>query len=256
MKKSGVVLTGEQMKVAGELEVRVKSGEQTGLFTLYVVEGAGPTLVGREWLRQIRYSIGLLSKQQGQGRLEDLLEHYSAVFQEEVGVMNTFEAHLQLKPESVPKLHKHRPVPFAIKQAIEDELDRLEKAGIIEKVTHSPWASPIVPVPKGDGRIRLCGDYKATLNSSLEVDQYPLPCPEDIFASLAGGQKFTTLDLTNAYQQMKLDLPSWLLSILTVGCTDTQDFLLVWLRHLLSSRRPWTQSCKDYHMWPATSTIF
>ena len=208
MKKSGVVLTtysGEQMKVAGKLEVRVKYGE---LFTLYVVEGAGPTLVGRDWLRQIRYSIGLLSKQQGQGRLEDLLELYSAVFQEEVGVMNTFEAHLQLKPESVPKFHKHRPVPFAIKQAIEDELDRLEKAGIIEKVTHSQWASPIVPVPKGDGRIRLCGDYKATLNSSLEVDQYPLPRPEDIFASLAGGQKFTTLDLTNAYQQMKLDLPS------------------------------------------------
>ena len=214
MKKSGVVLTtysGEQMKVAGKLEVRVKYGEQTGLFTLYVVEGAGPTLVGRDWLRQIRldwYSIGLLSKQQGQGRLEDLLELYSAVFQEEVGVMNTFEAHLQLKPESVPKFHKHRPVPFAIKQATEDELDRLEKAGIIEKVTHSQWASPIVPVPKGDGRIRLCGDYKATLNSSLEVDQYPLPRPEDIFASLAGGQKFTTLDLTNAYQQMKLDLPS------------------------------------------------
>ena len=159
MKKSGVVLTtysGEQMKVAGELEVRVKYGEQTGLFTLYVVEGAGPTLVGRDWLRQIRldwYSVGLLSKQQGQGRLEDLLERYSAVFQEEVGVMNTFEAHLQLKPESVPKFHKHRPVPFAI----EDELDRLEKAGIIEKVTHSQWASPIVPVPKGDGRIRLCG---------------------------------------------------------------------------------------------------
>ena len=37
----------------------------------------------------------------------------------------------------------------------------------------------------------MCGDYKVTLNPTLKVDQYPLPKPQDFFASLAGGQKFT-----------------------------------------------------------------
>ncbi len=69
----------------------------------------------------------------------------------------------------------------------------------------SEWAAPIVPVPKKDGRIRICGDYKVTINRHLEVEQYPLPKPEDLFASLSGGQRFTKLDLTHAYQQMMLE---------------------------------------------------
>jgi len=66
--------------------------------------------------------------------------------------------------------------------------DRLESAGIIEKVEYSEWAAPVVPVPKGDGRLRLCGDYKITINPQLVVDKYPLPRPEDLMSRLAGGQ--------------------------------------------------------------------
>ena len=119
--------------------------------------------------------------------------------------MNTFEASLHLKPGATPKFLKARSVPFAMKEAIEAELDRLERAGVVEKVTHSKWAAPVVPVPKGDGRLRLCGDYKVTINPALEVDQYPLPKPDDLFATLAGGKRFTKIDLTQAYQQMALD---------------------------------------------------
>ena len=60
-------------------------------------------------------------------------------------------------------------------------------------------------VPKRDGKIRICGDYKVTINSSLDVDQYPLPKPDHLFATLAGGKKFTKLDLSQAYQQLLLD---------------------------------------------------
>ena len=91
-----------------------------------------------------------------------------------------------------------------MKETIERELDRLESSGIIEKVTYSPWAAPVVPVRKGDGHIRLCGDYKVTINPELEIDKYPLPKPEEIFATLAGGKIFSKIDLTHAYQQMRL----------------------------------------------------
>jgi len=88
---------------------------------------------------------------------------------------------------------------------MEIELDRLEAAGIIEKVEHSDWAVPVVPVPKGDGKLRLCGDYKVTINPQLLVDKYPLPRPEDLMSRLAGGKKFSKLDLSQAYQQVTLD---------------------------------------------------
>ena len=76
-----------------------------------------------------------------------------------------------------------------MKPLVEDELDRLEKMGVLEKVSYSQWATPVVVVPKKDGRVRLCGDYKVTLNQALDVEQYPLPKPEELFAALAGGEK-------------------------------------------------------------------
>ena len=73
---------------------------------------------------------------------------------------------------------------------------------------HSEWASPIVPVSKKDGTLRVYGDYKVTLNGALQVDQYPLPCLNDLFTCLTGSTKFTKLDLSAAYQQLSLDTES------------------------------------------------
>lgn len=76
---------------------------------------------------------------------------------------------------------------------------------MITPVEHSDWATPVVPVNKKDGSGRLCGDFKVTLNSQLCVDKYPVPRIEDLFASLAGGQHFSKLDLANAYLQMEVE---------------------------------------------------
>ncbi len=66
-------------------------------------------------------------------------------------------------------------MPFALKDVVGQELDRLEEQGALRKVEFSEWAAPIVTVPKKEGRIRICGDYKITINQALTVDQYPLP---------------------------------------------------------------------------------
>ena len=56
-----------------------------------------------------------------------------------------------------------------------------------------------------DGSIRICGDFRLTINQAAPCEKYPLPKINDIFASLAGGQLFTKLDLSQAYQQVALD---------------------------------------------------
>ena len=63
----------------------------------------------------------------------------------------------------------------------------------------------MVVVPKGDGCLRVCGDYKQTINPVMVVDQYPLPRVEDLMSQLSGGQKFSKIDLSQAYQQVQLD---------------------------------------------------
>ncbi|GFU22175.1 uncharacterized protein K02A2.6 [Trichonephila clavipes] len=72
------------------------------------------------------------------------------------------------------------------------------------KVDSSEWATPVVPVVKSDGSIRLCADYSVTLNPNLIVPQHPLPRLDEIFGSLNGGKQFTKLDFKHAYLQMKV----------------------------------------------------
>lgn len=55
----------------------------------------------------------------------------------------------------------------------------------------SEWAAPVVPILKPDGIIRLCGDYKLTINSFLS-GAVPIPKVEDLLSTLTGGQQFTT----------------------------------------------------------------
>ena len=211
IRKTTVVLrtyTSEVIPVRGEVQVNVTYGEQKKLLTLNVTKQEGPCLLGREWLTSIRLDwkmIGLATVDKVQTRLHEMLKRYSEVFQDDLGTMKEIKAELKLKENASPKFHRPRTVPFALKGAVEQELTRLEDKGILKKVSHSSWAAPIVPVPKKDGKVRVCGDYKVTVNPCLDVDQYPLPKSDDLFATLANGKTFSKLDLSQAYQQMVLD---------------------------------------------------
>ena len=69
-------------------------------------------------------------------------------------------------------------MPYALREPIEKELNRLVQQGVLEKIEYSEWAAPIVAVMKPDGNVRICGDYKVTINQYLEVDKHPLPKAE------------------------------------------------------------------------------
>ena len=140
--------------------------------------------------------------------VDELITRHSDLFKDELGTVKAYRAKLHVKLETIPKFCKARPVSFTIKSAIESELDQLQSNGIITKVLYSKWTAPIVPVPKKNGRFHICGYYTVTVNPTLDVDQYPLPKPEDLFTSLAGGKKLTTLDLSQAYQQIMFDAVS------------------------------------------------
>ena len=92
-----------------------------------------------------------------------------------------------------------------MKEKIEKELDRLMSLGILEPRQFSEWSSPIVPVLKSDGSVRICGDFKVTLNSVSKLDCHLIPRIKDLFATLGGGKLFSKLDMSQAYQQLELD---------------------------------------------------
>ena len=92
---------------------------------------------------------------------------------------------------------------------MEEELDRLVAEGPLKPVEYSDWAAPIIAVVKSDKKsVRICGDFKVTVNPVSKLHRYPIPKIEDLFAMLDGGKLFTKLDLSQTYQQLNLDANS------------------------------------------------
>ena len=112
---------------------------------------------------------------------------------------------IHLKDDATPVFMQSRPVPYALRKGIEAELERLENEGTIKPVEFSDWATPIVPIMKSDSSLRICGDYKLTVNKVSRLDSYPIPKVDELFTKLAGGQKYSELDLSHAYEQILLD---------------------------------------------------
>ena len=88
-------------------------------------------------------------------------------------------------------------LPFNMREHLKKELDEMMAQGIIEE-SDSPWASPMLYVPKADGTHRLVVDFRR-LNAVSKPDIYPLPRINDVIAALHGAKYFTSLDLKKKF---------------------------------------------------------
>ena len=168
------------------------------------------TLLGRNWLQHVKLTWKEIFKVQtveelDQDQLKEILAKYEAVFDGKLGQVKGTYATLYVDLEAKLRYFKPRSVPYTLKKKIEDELGRLEKEGTISPVDFSEWVTPIVPILKSDPSVCISGDYKVTINPVTKLDNYPIPKTEDLYATLGGGESYTKLDLSQAYQQLLLD---------------------------------------------------
>ena len=157
---------------------------------------------------------------------------FPKVFSQRLGCLKDIKVNIPIVEDAKPKFFKARPVPYSLRKRVDDELEKLEKQNVWKKVKYSRWAAPIVVVLKDakdpSGPIRICGDYKVTVNAAAPCDTYPIPNTSEQLATLAGGEKFSKIDLSQAYQQIELDEESK--ELLTVNthrglyCPDRLQF--------------------------------
>jgi len=117
------------------------------------------------------------------------------------------KASMRLKPDAQPIFCGARKVPIAIKDAVEQEIRRLVKIGILEPCPSGGVenASPVVWVKKRDGTLRMCADYKVHVNDKIMSETFPIPSIEEAFQGLAKSSYFAKIDLKSAYWQIELD---------------------------------------------------
>ncbi|XP_055903972.1 uncharacterized protein K02A2.6-like [Eupeodes corollae] len=133
------------------------------------------------------------------------MNKYSTIFEQRVGCIPNVVCSLKIKEKTKPIYVREREVPFALREKVEKELDELENDGIISKVNTSDWGSPLVIIPKPDGKVRLCVDYKVGVNPQLETAHYPIKRIDELLNQLRNSKYFCRLDLYKAYLHVLVD---------------------------------------------------
>ncbi|KAI2644445.1 Retrovirus-related Pol polyprotein from transposon 17.6 [Labeo rohita] len=133
--------------------------------------------------------------------LQHLVGQFQDVFSSRPGQTNVIQHDIRTPPGVIVRQRPYR-VPEARRQAIEEEIQEMLKLGVIEP-SRSPWSSPIVMVPKPDGTLRFCNDFRR-LNEVSQFDGYPMPRVDELLDRLGRARYITTLDLTKGYWQVPL----------------------------------------------------
>lgn len=143
------------------------------------------------------------------------MEELSDIFSPTIRSIQGVKAHIQLKRDAAPRFRKARPVALALKEKVKTSLEKMVQTGTLAPIRYSEWASPMVTVPKPGGELRLCANYISTLADQVDVEEYPLPHPDELFAKLASKKYYSRMDLRTCFEQFELDEDSK--KILTVN---------------------------------------
>ena len=136
---------------------------------------------------------------------EDVLLSFKPIFSAsnfDIGHCNDFLFTIHTTNKS-PICLPSRRVPLHLQNKVDSMIEEMLDAKIICE-SSSPYNSPLVIVPKKDGNIRLCIDYRA-LNKVTDREQFHIPDSNEIFDQLGGNKYFSSLDLSKGYYQIGLD---------------------------------------------------
>lgn len=204
------VVTGESVSVLGFFNACVLYGNSEYYLDLFVIRSKTEfvPLCGRNWLNVIfsnwrdyfsLKSVCMTSVE------NELIEQFPTVFDNNFdSVIKNHVAEIIVEEKATPIFHKAYTVPYGLRDKVNSELDRLIEKKILVPVKFSEWASPIVPVEKKDGSIRICIDCKATVNKYVKTDHYSFPRMDEILSSFYDCECFCILDLAGAFQQLAL----------------------------------------------------
>ena len=121
---------------------------------------------------------------------------------EKLGPRRTFDHAIDLKPGAEPPWGPIYPMSAYQLDTLDKYLKEMLKQG---KIVHSqsPAGAPILFVPKPDGKLRLCVDYR-NLNKLTILNKYPLPLMGELKDRVAGATIFTKLDLKDGYHLLRI----------------------------------------------------
>lgn len=115
-----------------------------------------------------------------------------------MGRITVAKHRILLNPPDAPPIHS---APYRVgpkqRELEREEVVQMEKNGVAEPAVRE-WASAIVILPKKDGSLRFCVDYRR-LNAVTVRDSYPIPRMDECIDSVGEAKLFITLDANSGY---------------------------------------------------------
>ncbi|XP_054288024.1 uncharacterized protein K02A2.6-like [Macrosteles quadrilineatus] len=217
--------SGNIIKPEGKVKINVTYCGRCVKEELHIVPTGHEALLGRQWIRALGIELNKLNEDTNQSTQisqikriqspEEIFQSFSNIFEEKIGCVPDFKVSLQLRNGAKPIFVKERNVPHALTDRVNKELDTLENEGIISPVEASDWGSPLVVIPKPDGGVRLCVDYKCGVNERLIQANHPIRRIDDVIDSLRNSKYFCKLDLYKAYLHLQVDEESSMIQTMT-----------------------------------------
>lgn len=183
----------EPMEISGMFWAEIQAGSVKVKAKFYVVEHGQRNLLGDTTAKQLGVlKIGF--------DVAAIGEQPKVSFPKVKGII----VEIPIDKEVQPVQQAYRRAPIALEERIYEKLKYLLEMDIIEKVHGpSPWVSPVVPIVKESGDLRLCVDMRKA-NAAVLRESHPLPLIEELLGSVKGAKKFSKLDVKDAYHQLEI----------------------------------------------------
>ena len=136
----------EVVSPMGEVELEFIYDNQKAVTSVIIMEGNYSNLLGRDILRKIKLNWEELFNHNNRKEnvnfvddvnLNNIISRYKSVFDKELGTLKNVEVSLKIKADAIPKFCRARPIPYALKDRVEKELERLVTEGILKPISHS-----------------------------------------------------------------------------------------------------------------------
>ncbi|KAK7574018.1 hypothetical protein V9T40_011209 [Parthenolecanium corni] len=209
------------ISLLGEADISVTLRNTTKQLTVIVTKDDGTPLLGSQWMEAFGiqpkgdflhtsvYQVQRSNPSSADADCKQIYSEFPILFSDGLGKIKNNKLTIHLHKEAIPKLSSARSVPLALRKPVEAEIDRLAYEDVWEPVdtlqTPIEWASPLVVTLRKNSKIRLCGDFKRTINPYILPQPYRLPTFEEVTAAFAGFTEFSTIDLKDAFLQLEID---------------------------------------------------
>ncbi|XP_013167322.1 PREDICTED: uncharacterized protein K02A2.6-like [Papilio xuthus] len=181
------------LQIEGSFEAVIKANSKTERATIYVIEDGTRNLLGKD--TALRLGVLKLGEDVNQDK-----QFSKQSFPKFKGIL----IEIPIDPTVKPVMQPYRRTPIPLEEKINMKIKELLDLDIIEEV-HAPssWVSPIVPILKDDGDVRLCVDMRRA-NSAILRENHPLPCMESLLPRINKAKYFSKLDIKNAFHQVEI----------------------------------------------------